>query len=510
MLARMGERMNLAGVAEERVKERGEQVSLFYEGREITNVEMLRASRRLARALKDLEVKRGDRVILQMPNCPEVLQGFGAIWRIGAVVVPINYLVGEEETAYIYQDSGAKVVISSQAFLPKIRAGRTKAPGLENVILADPDVPPGFLSYPGLVEKSPEEMEIVAMEDDELAALIYTAGTTGRPKGVMHTHLSLYTNARMQAESISLPEGMISIFVLPLCHSYGIASMNQGLFRRSGGAVLLSTFNVEAIFAAIQKYRAHSLAGVPTMYVFMLLFPDPKKYDLSSMKYWFCGSAPLALETFRRFKETFGFEIIEGWGLTEAGANNSVNPLEGVKKVGSIGLPMKGTEMRVVTNEGNPLPPRKEGEILIRGPMLMKGYWNKPAETAEVLRGGWLHTGDVGYVDEDGYFWITDREKDLIIKAGENISPRTIEEVLFKHPKVSEAAVIGMKDEVYGEEIKAFLVLKPGQDATVEEIIEHCQNKLTSFLVPRKVVFLKALPKSLVGKVLKKELRKMS
>jgi long-chain acyl-CoA synthetase len=157
-----------------------------------------------------------------------------------------------------------------------------------------------------------------------------------------------------------------------------------------------------------------------------------------------------------------------------------------------------------------PLPPRKEGEILIRGPMLMKGYWNKPAETAEVLRGGWLHTGDVGYVDEDGYFWITDREKDLIIKAGENISPRTIEEVLFKHPKVSEAAVIGMKDEVYGEEIKAFLVLKPGQDATVEEIIEHCQNKLTSFLVPRKVVFLKALPKSLVGKVLKKELRKMS
>jgi long-chain acyl-CoA synthetase len=347
------------------------------------------------------------------------------------------------------------------------------------------------------------------MDDNELAALIYTAGTTGGPKGVMHTHFSLYSNARMQAESISLPDGMISIFVLPLCHSYGIASMNQGLFRSSGGAVLLSTFNVEAILAAIQKYRAHILAGVPTMYVFMLLFPDPKKFDLSSMKYWFCGSAPLALETFKRFKETFGFEIIEGWGLTEAGANNSVNPLEGVKKVGSIGVPMKGTEMRVVDNEGNPLPPRKEGEIVIRGPMLMKGYWNKPEETAEVLRSGWLHTGDVGYVDEDGYFWITDRKKDLIIKAGENISPRTIEEVLFKHPKVSEAAVIGMKDEVYGEEIKAFLVLKPGQDATAEEIIDHCRKKLTSFLVPKKVVFLKTLPKSLVGKVLKKELRKM-
>jgi long-chain acyl-CoA synthetase len=506
----MREGMNLAGVAEERVREQGERVSLFYEGREISNVEMQLASRRLARALKDLGVKRGDRVILQMPNCPEVLQGFGAIWRIGAVVVPINYLVGEEETAYIYQDSGAKVVISSKAFLPKIRAGRAKAPGLENVILTDLDVPVGFLSYPGLVENSSEEIEIVDMDDNELAALIYTAGTTGRSKGVMHTHLSLYSNARMQAESVSLPEGMISIFVLPLCHSYGIASMNLGLFRRSGGAVLLSTFNVETIFAAIQKYRAHSLAGVPTMYVFMLLFPEPKKHDLSSMKYWFCGSAPLALETFKRFKETFGFEIIEGWGLTEAGANNSVNPPEGMKKVGSIGLPMKGMEMRVMDNEGNPLPPRKEGEIVIRGPMLMKGYWNKPEETAEVLRDGWLHTGDVGYVDEDGYFWITDRKKDLIIKAGENISPRTIEEVLFKHPKVSEAAVIGMKDEVYGEDIKAFLVLKPGQEATAEEIIEHCQKKLTSFLVPKKVVFLKALPKSLVGKVLKKELRKMS
>jgi long-chain acyl-CoA synthetase len=502
--------MNLAKVAEERVKEQGEHLSLFYEGREFTNIEMLRGSRRLARALKELGVKRGDRVILQMPNCPEVLQGFGAIWKIGAAIVPINYLVGEDETAYIYQDSGAKVVISSSAFLPKIQAGQPKAPGLENVILIDPEVPLGFLSYPRLVENSPEEMEVADMGDDELAALVYTAGTTGRPKGVMHTHLSLYANARMQAESVPLPDGMTSVFVLPLCHSYGIASMNQGLFRQGGKAVLLSTFTVEAIFAAIQKYRAHILAGVPTMYVFMLLFPEPKKFELGSMKYWFSGSAPLSLETFRRFKESFGFEIIEGWGLTEAGANNSVNPLEGTKKVGSIGLPMKGTEMRIVDNEGNPLPLRKEGEIVIRGPMLMKGYWNKPQETAEVLRKGWLHTSDVGYVDEDGYFWITDRKKDLIIKAGENISPRAIEEVLFRHPKVSEAAVIGIKDEVYGENLKAFVVLKPGHDATSEEIIEHCRQNLTSFLVPKEVAFLKALPKSLVGKVLKKELRKLT
>ena len=499
--------MNLAGIAEERMKQEGERVSLIYEGKEITNVEMIRASRRLARALKDLGVKLADRVILQMPNCPEVLQGFGAIWRIGAVAVPINYLVGEEETAYIYRDSGAKVVISSSAFLPKIGAGKAKACDLETVILVDPEVPEGFVSYPHLIGKNAEEAEVADMDDDELAALIYTAGTTGRPKGVMHTHLTLYENARMGFETVSLPEGLVSVFVLPLCHSYGIASMNQGLFRSRGKAILLNTFSVEAILEAIEKYRADNLAGVPTMYVFMLLFPEPKKYDVSSMKYWFSGSAPLALETFKRFKDVFGFEIIEGWGLTEAGANNSVNPLEGTKKVGSIGLPMKGTEMRIVDNGGNPLPAHKEGEIVIRGPMLMKGYWNKPEETAEVLRGGWLYTGDVGYVDEDGYFWITERKKDLIIKAGENISPRTIEEVLFGHPRVSEAAVIGMKDELYGEDIKAFVVLKPGEEATAGEIIEYCRKKLTNFFLPKEVVFLKALPKSLVGKVLKKELR---
>jgi long-chain acyl-CoA synthetase len=469
---------------------------------------MLRASKKLATALKELGVKRGDRVILQMPNCPEALQSFSAVWRMGAVIVPINYLIGEEETAYIYQDSGAKVVISDQAFLPKIRAGRVKAPEVKTVILIDDDVPEGTLSYRHLVENSQEEHNVVETQDDEIAALIYTAGTTGRPKGVIHTHHSLYANAKMQYETVPLPDGMTSISVLPLCHSFGIATMNNGLFR-TGRTVLLNSFDMDVIFSSIEKYKANIMAGVPTMYVYMLLHPEPQKYNLSSMKYWISGSAPLALETWNKFKGVFGFEIIEGWGLTEAGANNSVNPLDGVKKVGSIGLPMKGTEMRIVDDHGNALTPGQQGEIVIRGPQLMKGYWNKPEETAEILIDGWLHTGDVGYVDDDGYFWITDRKKDLIIKGGENISPRTIEEVLFMHPKVSEAAVIGMKDDIYGENIKAFLVLNPGETATAEEIIEYCRTKLTNFLLPKEVVFLKSFPKSLVGKILKRELRKL-
>jgi len=500
--------MNIAQLGENRVMEQGEQATLIFEGREITNVEMLRASKKLATALKELGVKRGDRVILQMPNCPEALQSFSAVWRMGAVIVPINYLIGEEETAYIYQDSGAKVVISDQAFLPKIRAGRVKAPEVKTVILIDDDVPEGTLSYRHLVENSQEEHNVVETQDDEIAALIYTAGTTGRPKGVIHTHHSLYANAKMQYETVPLPDGMTSISVLPLCHSFGIATMNNGLFR-TGRTVLLNSFDMDVIFSSIEKYRANIMAGVPTMYVYMLLHPEPQKYNLSSMKYWISGSAPLALETWNKFKGVFGFEIIEGWGLTEAGANNSVNPLDGVKKVGSIGLPMKGTEMRIVDDHGNALTPGQQGEIVIRGPQLMKGYWNKPEETAEILIDGWLHTGDVGYVDDDGYFWITDRKKDLIIKGGENISPRTIEEVLFMHPKVSEAAVIGMKDDIYGENIKAFLVLNPGETATAEEIIEYCRTKLTNFLLPKEVVFLKSFPKSLVGKILKRELRKL-
>jgi len=299
------------------------------------------------------------------------------------------------------------------------------------------------------------------------------------------------------------------VVVLPLCHSYGIASMNFGMIKGGGKAVVLDSFDIDKLFAAIEKHKANSLAAVPTMYVFMLLHPDPKKYDLSSMKYWICGSAPLTQETWNRFKEVFGGEIAEGWGLTEAGANNSANPIQGAKKVGSIGQPMNGTRMKVVDDLGNELPPGQQGEIIIGGPMLMKGYWNNPEETAKVLRDGWLYTGDVGYQDAEGYFFITERKKDLIIKGGENIAPREVEEVLFKHPKVAEAAVVGIKDEVYGENIKAWVVLRPGQTATPEEIIEFCQTHLKRFKSPKEVAFLPALPKNLVGKILRKELRKM-
>ncbi|MRR15957.1 MAG: long-chain fatty acid--CoA ligase [Deltaproteobacteria bacterium] len=500
--------MNIAKLNEDRGLDRADEVKIIYQDRELTNREMIRQGRKLAYALANLGVRRGDRVIVQSFNCPEVFYAFSAAWRLGAVIVPINYMIGEEETAHIYRDSGAKVVITSKMFLPKVQACRAKAPDVQTVILIEDDAPEGTLSYRTLVEASPEETAIVDTADDDIAALIYTAGTTGKSKGVIHTHGTLYANAFMQHHTFPSTDGMTYISILPLCHSYGIASSNMSLFR-SNRSVLLNTFDLTAIFSAIEKYSGNILAAVPTMYVYMLLYPEPKKYNLGSMKYWVCGSAPLAVETWNKFKDLYGFEISEGWGLTEAGANNSCNPLEGLKKVGSIGKPMTGTDMRIFDDSGEEVSPGEKGEIVIRGPQIMKGYWNRPGETAEVLKNGWLHTGDVGYVDGDGYFWITDRKKDLIIKGGENISPRTVEEVLYTHPKVSEAAVIGVKDERYGEDIKAFIVLHPGEKATAEEIVDFCRTRLSHFFLPRYVVFLEAMPKSLVGKILKTELRKL-
>lgn len=402
--------MNLAKLIEEKFLKKPELIRLIYEDREISSMEIVRQQRKLATVLKNLGVQRGDRIIVQLPNCPEVLYSFNAIWRLGAVIVPINYLIGEDETAHIYRDSGAKVVISSKIYLPKIQACKTKAPNVKIAILIEDDAPEGTYSYYALMDKSLEK-SIVETADDDIAVLVYTAGTTGKAKGVMQTHGALYANTSMWFQTQSLPDGMTYIHILPLCHIAGIGTLNMFLFK-THRMVLLNTFDLNIIFSSIEKYSGNSLAAVPTMYVYMLMYPDPKKYNLSSMKYWFCGSAPLAVETWNKFKEIYGYEIIEGWGLTEACATNCFNPAHGLKKIGSIGLPMKGMEMRIVNDDGKSLPTGEKGEIVVRGPQVMKGYWNRPQETVEAIKNGWLHTGDVGYVDTDGYYWITDRKKD--------------------------------------------------------------------------------------------------
>lgn len=486
----------------------GEHVSYIFEGQEITNMQMDRGARKMGNALKKLGVSPGDRVVMQMQNCPEVLQAFQAIWKIGAITVPINYLVGQEEINYIYQDSGANTIITSPEHLDKVKIAQSKVTGVKNIIMVSDKEYPGTHSFKKLVEENSDKLDIFATADDDVAALIYTSGTTGTPKGVMLTHAGLTYSAHKQQESTNLPQDLVTLAVLPLCHSFGVAMMNGAFLRLHGKVVIMRQFNLEELFSNIHKYKINSVPAVPTMYIYMLLFPDAAKYNVSSVKYWVCGSAPLSLETWKQFKEKFGGEIAEGWGLTEAGANNASN-VNNIIKPGSLGKPLTGMEMKIFDDKGNEVPQGQEGEIVLRGAMVMKGYWKLPEATAEVIRNGWLHTGDIGYVDKDGYFFITDRKKDIIIKGGENISPRAIEEVLYSHPSIAEAAVIGIKDKVYGEDIKAFVTLKPGQKATPEEIKEYSATKLKKFFLPKEIVIMSVLPKTLVGKILKKELRKL-
>jgi long-chain acyl-CoA synthetase len=487
----------------------GEHVSYIFEGQEITNVQMDRAARKFGNALKKLGVAKDDRVIMQMQNCPEVFQAFQAIWRIGAIALPINYLVGQEEINFIYKDSGVHTVITTPEYLDKVKTAQLKSGAVKNIILVSDKEIEGTHNFRKLLEESAEDLEMAETADDDVATMIYTSGTTGTPKGVMLTHAGLSYSANMQQESARLPLDLVSLAVLPLCHSFGVAMMNGSFLRLHGKIIIMRQFNLEQLFANIDKYKVQSVPIVPTMIVYMLMFPDFAKYDISSVKYWVCGSAPLSLDTWKQFKEKFGMEISEGWGLTEAGANNSTNVGQFVIKPGTIGRPMKGMEMKIFDNHDREVPQGQEGEIVLRGPMVMKGYWNMPEATKEVIINGWLHTGDIGFVDKDGYFTITDRKKDIIIKGGENISPRVIEEVLYAHPAISEASVIGIKDKVYGEEIKAFVTLKPNENAAPEDILEYCRGKLKKFFVPKEVVILQAMPKTLVGKILKKELRKM-
>jgi len=531
--------MNIGSGIEDNVKRFGEYEVLYFEGRWHTNVEINRNANLLGNALKGLGIDKGDRVAVQMPNCPEILSAFPAIYKIGAVVVPLNPLLRPDQAAYIYRDSGAKAIITSSDFVGRVLEAQKQTPNLEHVILTDRADVPGTISCSDIMSTSSGALTIEQTENDDVAALIYTAGTTGPPKGVMHTHYSLYINAlffyeyvlvhrslTLQVQSrvlnpktLQLNEvnqrvsgvnrAMVSLGVLPLSHSYGIAFANTGNFV-GGKTILLRWWNVEEALKAIQTFRVTQLAAVPTMYIQILEYPDLNKYDLSSLDDCQCGGAALPVTVALRWKEKVGVDIREGWGLTESGATTTGQPGDLPPRYGSIGkCLLKCNTIKVFDEKGQELPTGQEGEIVVKGPTLMKGYWNLPEETAKAIKDGWLHTGDLAYVDEDGYFYITGRKKDIIIRGGENVSPVEVEEVLLQHPSVAEAGVVGIPDAVYGEEIKAFVVIKPGEQVSEEELIAFCKDRLPTFKRPKKVQFIKSLPRNILGKVLRAELRQL-
>jgi long-chain acyl-CoA synthetase len=502
--------MNLVKLGDERLERLGDTPTCVFEGETFTASRINELGRRLAGGLKSLGIGRGDHVVVSLSNSPEVFACFGAIWRVGAVIVPIMFLLGEDETRYILDHSDAKAVITSADLLEKIQAAAEGIDHIHHIIVLGGEDRGNQVDFYGLVDNNPPLQEIEEMDADDVALMIYTSGTTGRPKGVMLSHNNLYQNARASWEAAGATKGDITLLCLPLAHSFGVVTMNSGSLSpfKESSAVLMRWFDPEEVFRLIEKYRVTQFIGVPTMYQLLINHPAGDKFDTSSLERCTISAAPLSEELYRAFTTKFGCEMYEGYGLTEASPAVALCRRGMPLKKGSTGIPISGVEVKIFDAEDNEMPIGEQGEIVVKGPNVMLGYYKNPGETAATLRGGWLHTGDVGYLDEEGYLFITDRFKDMIIKGGYNIYPSEIEGYLEEHPAVGEVAVIGIPDQKYGEDIMAFIVRAPGQDIDEGGLIEFAKSRMTPYKAPSRVQFVEGLPKSLVGKVLKKELRK--
>jgi long-chain acyl-CoA synthetase len=498
--------VSLTSLAEESLRRHGEYVALSFEGKSFTNVDQDRASCRLAHVLRRLGVGAGDRVIVMLPNCPEVIQSYGAILKVGAVIVPVIFLLSDKEVAHILADSEAKIVITSADMFWKVERQIGVVPTLSHVLLVDGGGDGRALSVTEAMARESDRFATVGRGDEDLAVILYTSGTTGVPKGVALSHANLESNARSAAQLFDLDRRDWGVAVLPLSHSFGLTVMNAGHLLGTRTA-LLRWFNPEDVLKTIQEFRAVSMSGVPTMFVYLLNFADAARYDTSSMRLWGSGAAPLPVEIVEPFEKKFGGTLLEGYGLTEASPVVSAHRLSGVRKLGSVGQPIPGVEVSIQDDDDRALRVGEVGEVCVKGPNVMTGYYKNPAETARTIRQGWLHTGDMGRLDTDGFLYIVERKKDLIIRGGFNIYPREVEEALYAFPGVAEAAVVGRPDRLMGEEAVAFVVLKEGVHATAEEVITFCESRLARFKCPKEVRFVDALPKSPIGKILRKELR---
>ncbi len=500
--------MNIAELTLNNIKEFGEYVSLVFEERDYTNVELNRQAECLARGLQELGMKPGDRLAMMMGNAPEVFVTFLASYKLGSWAMPILFVLQPEEIAHILDDSEVEVCVVHEIFLPKMLEARDlSAKGtLKHIITADANPAEGYPSVHQLIAANPPGFEIYPAMDDDIAVLLYTSGTTGMPKGVMLSHYNLYFNAKAGCETQNFKHSDVALFVLPLNHSFGIISSIGGTLYGIKG-ILLSWFDAGQSLELIARHKCSYAAVVPTMLAMLLDHPDAEQADTSSMDRWIVSGAPLPMELYKRFEKTFHGKILEGYGLTEASPGVVLNRPDGVYKPGSAGQAFSGVEVTIRDEQGNILPANTAGEICVRGPNVMKGYYNKPEATAQTIVDGWLHTGDVGRLDEEGYLFLTERKKDMIIRGGENIYPRDIEEVLFEHPGIAEASVIGREDPIYGEDVCAIVVREAGAELTEEEVMEYAATRLAKFQKPKWVIFVDALPKNPLGKVLKKELR---
>lgn len=537
-------KITLPAALEQTVRKHPDHPSMIFKDKKVSYRELNETVDGFAAALQELGIEKGDRVAVHLPNCPQFPVAYFAVLRIGGIVVPCNPIYTAREMKHQINDSGSEVVITLSAMYPLIKQIRPDTP-LRHVIVAKIKTYfPSFLKllftflmekkgghkvdisgdentywFTDLVAKAQVKPRPVEITWDDTAVLMYTGGTTGISKGAQLTHQNILVNAYQANAWINADEAHDStLSTLPLYHSYAMTMCMNSSVLGAGTMILIpDPRDTDDILKNIQKHRPSYYPGVPAMYVAINNHPEASKYDLSSIKSCCSGAAPLPREVQHRFQELTGARLVEGYGLSEASPVTHGNPAFGECRIGTIGVPWPDTGVKLVdadTGEKT-LGPNEVGELCVRGPQVMKGYWNMPTETANALRpdpeGGypWLHTGDIASMDEDGYFQIVDRKKDMILGAGGyNIYPREIEDVLYEHPKVLEAAAIGVPVAGKGERVKAFVVLKGGETATGEEIIAFCRENLAPYKVPKFVEFRDELPKSLVGKILRRELAK--
>ncbi len=513
-----------------------EKSAIHFFGYEMSYRDLLQKTKQLAGYLQHLGLEKGERVAIMLPNCPQAVISFFAVLMAGGIVVQTNPLYKEKELEQQLRDCGAKFMITLDILLPRVKNvyGNTALTHIIVTAIKDFLPFPVNLIYPLIQKKQTglsvkvshggncrllkkilkeEQKPLTEYEyntDEDIALIQYTGGTTGTPKGAMLTHKNLIANTAMCEAWLykSRREQEVVLGILPFFHVYGLTTVLLFAVMQGQKMILLPKFEIKKVLKAIEKHRPTIFPGAPTMYIGLLNYPGLHQFDLSSIDSCVSGSAPLPLEIQEKFEAITGGKLVEGYGLTEASPVTHANFLwDRPYRKGSIGVPWPDTEAAIFSLEtGEKLPPNEIGELAVRGPQVMKGYWNRPEETEAVFKDGWLLTGDLGYMDEDGYFYIVDRKKDMIIAGGYNIYPREVEEVLYEHPLVREAAVVGIPDPYRGETVKAFIVPKEGTQLKETDLDAFLRKRLAAYKVPSHYEFRNELPKSAVGKVLKRRL----
>ncbi|HAZ10735.1 MAG TPA: long-chain fatty acid--CoA ligase [Candidatus Omnitrophica bacterium] len=504
---------NLTMMFEKSADKFPDKTALFFLDKKISYKELYHTASRLGQGLKNLGIKKKDKVALFLHNTPEFIVSYFAIINIETICVPINNMLKEEELGFILKDSGAKLIISSVANLDIINLAKMKSPDLKYTVIIDGLVPNTFNFYE-IIERSIIKKEDVLIKPDEVASILYTSGTTGNPKGAMLTHKNFLSNVKSCISGIDVSEKDNFICVLPMFHSFAFTVCI--LLPLAVGASITIIEHVRPFRRVIRniiKKKITVFIGIPAIFNVLAHMEIPHVFTsrvlklIDPIKLCISGAAALPTEVLKAFENKFRVPLVEGYGLTEASPVVSFNPARGIRKPGSVGLPIEGVEVKIVDDKNNQLTCNEVGELLVKGDNIMKGYFNNDAETKEVIKDNWLYTGDIAKLDEDGYIYIVDRKKDMINVRGFNVYPVEIEKVLLKHPKIKEAAVIGIADKFKGEVPKAFIILKENETLSGSEVIKYLRKNLALFKIPKFVEFKQIFPRTSTGKILKRQLR---